>query len=88
MNINKQNYQIVSKFPTKLTDEDLIHIQRIALSYLKTHEFLTNRILRRIARVEYDQAIFFYGKMLKRKVLKRIGKASGTRYILSAKRPR
>ena len=87
MSIDKQTYRIVSKFPTKLTEEDLIHIRSIVLNYLKTNEFVTNRILREIVGVTYDQAIFFYGQMLKRKVLQKVGTASGTRYILSTKKP-
>lgn len=79
--MNKQDYQIISQFPTSLTDKDLVQIKRVMLDYLKTHEFVTNRILREIVNVTYDQAIFFFGKMLKQKVLKKIGISSGTRYV-------
>ena len=82
----KKYHRIVSKRPSRLTEEDLVNVQRIALDYLKTHEFVTNRILRKIAGVEYDQAIHFYNEMLKRKVIKKIGIASATRYILSRKK--
>lgn len=78
----KKTYKIISKHPSRLAEEDLFNVQRIALDYLKTHEFVTNRILRKIAGVEYDQAIHFYNEMLKRKVIKKIGMASATRYIL------
>lgn len=79
--MNKKNCQITSQFPTSLTDKDLVQIKRVMLDYLKTHEFVTNRILREIVSVTYDQAIFFFGKMLKQKVLKKIGISSGTRYV-------
>lgn len=82
-NINMKKYQIISKFPTSLTEEDLIHIQKVTVEYLKSHEYVTNRILRQIVNVTYDQAIFFFGRMIKRKVIKKVGTSSGTRYILS-----
>ena len=85
--MNKQNYQIVSKSPTSLTEKDLIHIQHIVVDYLKDQEFITNRILRKVTSVTYDQAIFFHNEMLKKKVLQRIGKASAIRYILNTKKP-
>lgn len=84
--MDNQNHRITSKLPTKLTEEDLVHVQRIALDYLKAHGFVTNRILREIAGVTYDQAIYFYGQMLKRKVLKKIGTASATRYLVPTKK--
>ena len=70
---------------TKLTDKDLRHAQRIAVAYLRTHEFLTNRIMRKIANISYDQAVTFFNLMLKRKVLKRHGMTAGTRYVWNRK---
>jgi hypothetical protein len=82
--MSKENYQIVSKHKAKLTEDDLGHLERIAFDYLKTHDFVTNRIMRNIANISYDQAIFFFGQALKRKALKKIGAGSATRYLLSA----
>ncbi len=79
--MGNSNYRIASRMARRLTLEDLNHIQGIVNDYLKTHAFVTNQILRKIAKVTYDQAAVFFGEMLKRKFLKRIGKGSGTRYI-------
>lgn len=84
--MNKKKYKIVSGFPTSLTESDLIHIQHIVIDYLKIHDFVTNRLLREIIDITYDQAIYFYRKMLERKILKKIGTASGTRYIMNIKK--
>jgi predicted HTH transcriptional regulator len=81
----KKQDQIISKQPTKLTEEDLKYVQQIVVKYLKSHEFVTNRILRGVVSITYDQAIFFFAQMLKRKGLNKVGNAGSTRYILPAK---
>jgi predicted HTH transcriptional regulator len=80
--MKKKKYKPISKCPTALTEKDISHIRRIAIRHLKSHEFLTNRELRGIVDISYDQAIYFYRRMLDRGVLERVGIASGTKYIL------
>jgi predicted HTH transcriptional regulator len=84
--MNNHHNQILSKIRTKLTEDDLTRVQRVVFAHLKTHESITNRVLREITSVTYDQAIFFFGQMLKRKALKKIGTSSATRYILRTKK--
>jgi predicted HTH transcriptional regulator len=84
--MDNQTYQIRSTLRTKLAEEDLVHVQRIALDFLKKHEWVTNRNLREITSVTYDQAIYFYGQMLKRRVLKKIGTGSVTHYVVGTKK--
>jgi hypothetical protein len=81
--MEREKYEIASRHLTRLTDQDLANVQRTVLDYLNTHEFVTNRILRDIVGITYDQAIFFYVQMLNRKVLQKIGARSTTRYVLS-----
>ncbi len=82
--MRKKKYKIVSEFPTSLTEKDLTRIQDIVIKYLKANDFVTNRLLREVIDITYDQAIYFYRKMLEREILKKIGTASGTRYIMNA----
>jgi hypothetical protein len=53
-----------------MKDEDITRLQGIVFDYLETHDFVTNRILRGIANVTYDQAISFFGEMVNRDTLK------------------
>jgi predicted HTH transcriptional regulator len=86
--MDKKKYKPISKCPTSLTESDITHIQRIAIRHLKCHKFLTNRELRGIVDITYDQAICFYRKMLDRGIIERIGISSGTQYILKGNKRR
>lgn len=77
-----KKYKPISKCPTSLTEKDISQIQRVAVRFVKKHNFLTNRYLRGIVDITYDQAIYFYRKMLDSGVFERVGVASGTRYVL------
>ena len=51
------------------------------VDYLSKHPTITNRILRTIAPIGYDQAIFVLGRMCDEGVLERRGNAGGTHYV-------
>lgn len=55
-----------------------------ALKYLASNPHLTNRILRTLAPLTYDQAIAALGRMCDEKVLERHGNAGGTHYVVTA----
>mgnify|MGYP000524701196 CR=1 FL=1 len=86
--MKNKKYKPISKCPTSLTEKDIGHIRRIAIHHLKNHESLTNRGLRGIVDITYDQAIYFYRRMLDRGVLERVGISSGTKYILKGTKRR
>ena len=70
----------------KLTQQELLQTQEIVLDYLKAHDAITNRALRHLtSSISYDQAIHFFNEMLFSGTLRRIGKASGTKYVLPDK---
>jgi predicted HTH transcriptional regulator len=66
-----------------LDDEGLKATELAVLEFLKVNESITNRKLRQITNVNYDQAIFFFNRMIEKGVLNRIGVASGTHYTLA-----
>lgn len=66
---------------TSLTETQMERVERLVKQFLKTSPYITNRILRQIAGVSYDQAIFFFNTMVREKRLKRIGVASGIKYL-------
>jgi predicted HTH transcriptional regulator len=56
-------------------------VEKQVSDYLTSHPSITNRELRRIAGVSYDQAIAVFHELIARGILKRIGSGSGTKYI-------
>lgn len=56
---------------------------KLTSEYLRTHPAITNRELRAISAVSYDDAIRFLGRMVDEGLLTRMGKSSGTRYVLA-----
>jgi hypothetical protein len=73
---------------TKLSEENFNRVHQIALDYLETHEFVTNGIIREIAKINYDQAIVFFARELKGNILTKVGTSKATRYIHNAKKRR
>jgi hypothetical protein len=63
-----------------LTEEQLLQVQRRVVDFLAHNPFITNRKLRDISGLSYDQAIMFFNTMLARGTLKRTGVASSTKY--------
>jgi predicted HTH transcriptional regulator len=55
------------------------------LSYLAANPKVTNRILRTLAPIKYDQAIVALGRMCDEQILERYGKTGGTHYVLAAR---
>ena len=50
------------------------------MDFLGTHPFVTNKILRSLTGINYDQAIQFFNLMLDTQKLRKEGVGSGTRY--------
>jgi hypothetical protein len=68
----------------KSSAEQLLAFQTLlskVKEHINAHGSITNRELRRIAGITYDEAIRFFKEATDRRVLLRVGKASGTRYI-------
>jgi DNA-binding IclR family transcriptional regulator len=54
----------------------------IVLRHLATEPEINNRTLRRLTGLNYDQAIKFFARMVEEGMIVRLGRASGTRYLL------
>lgn len=80
--MNKITQRAERQSRTKLTTEQLDRVQAEVAAYLKTHDYVTNRVLRAQTDISYDQAIYFFGQMLQRRFLKKIGRSSATRCVL------
>ena len=52
------------------------------MCYLRDHSSIRNQELRKLTGIDYDQAIFFFNRMILENRLRRIGVTSGIRYIL------
>jgi hypothetical protein len=64
-----------------LTDDQIRHVEQIAMRYLEKHLSINNRELRRLSDITYDQATYFFNRMLKAGRLLRTGRTAGTRYV-------
>lgn len=73
---------------TKLNAEDFTGVREAIIRYLADHEYITNRLLRGITEIGYDQAIFAFNELVGEGTLNRIGSASATRYVLARKQRR
>ena len=67
---------------TILTDDEFIQARVAVLAYLSSNESINNREFRALTHFGYDQAISFFGRMVRKGHLRRMGKASGTKYVL------
>ena len=65
---------------TKLSQSQMEEVEKEVMKYLKTHPFVTNKILRALTNINYDQAIQFFNSMLNAQKLKKEGVRSGTKY--------
>jgi hypothetical protein len=68
---------------TKLSKDEIDRISKFVLSYLMAHTSINNRTLRAITGIGYDQAIHFFGEMLKEGRIQKVGEKAGTKYILA-----
>lgn len=67
---------------TTMTEDEYRSARDFALALMASAEYLTNRELRKVTRITYDQAIFFFNRMVEEGSLVRFGRGSGTRYRL------
>ncbi len=66
-----------------LSEEECRRVERLTVEYLVIHSTITNRELRALGKVSSDQAIWFFGRMVKRGKLRRVGSRGSTKYVLS-----
>jgi hypothetical protein len=66
----------------QLRGEQLRDVEQAALLYVSTHGSITNREIRSLTGINYDQAIWFFNEMLRGGTLQRTGTASTTRYVM------
>jgi predicted HTH transcriptional regulator len=71
---------------TRLPDEKLAQVRSVVLRYLEKHEFITNRLLRGVSDIGYDQAIYVFAELMRSGDIVRIGTSSATRYVLAGTR--
>jgi len=69
---------------TTLAADTLAKVRVAIFRYLRDHESITNRALRELTGIGYDQAIDAFRKLQKSGDLNKEGVASATRYVLSA----
>jgi len=69
------------QFPTKLSPTELAMIQSKVMAFLAANPSVSNRSLRKLTGIGYDQAIHFFGEMLSRGILKRLGNGAATKYV-------
>ncbi len=67
---------------TVLTENEFTQVKEAVFPYFSRHESITNREIRELTNISYDQAINFFNRMVAQGHLKRVGKASGTKYVL------
>ena len=64
-----------------LTEDQIRHVEQIAMCYLEKHLSINNKEIRGLSDITYDQATYFFNRMLKEGRLLRTGRTSGTRYV-------
>jgi len=67
--------------PTRLSEEQIRHIEPLVVTYLDNHPSISNTDLRALAAIRYDQATYFFNRMLEEGKLLRTGRTSGIRYV-------
>ena len=70
-------------YATTLNDDEIEEVKKSVLIYLRDHEYITNRLLRDLSGVTYDQAIYFFKQMMHQGILKREGITTNIRYIMN-----
>ena len=50
--------------PTRLSEEQIRHIEPLVVIYLDNHPSISNTELRALAAIRYDQATYFFNRML------------------------
>jgi len=65
----------------KLSDNDFRAAKEMVLAYMASHNSITNRELRALTQLNYDQAVSFFNRMVAEGHFLRIGKTTTTRYV-------
>ena len=65
-----------------LTENEFVQVKEAVFAYLSRHQSTTNRELRVLTNISYDQATNFFNRMVEQGCLRRVGKGSGTKYVL------
>ena len=64
-----------------LTEDQIRHVEQIAMRYLEKKLSINNKELRGLSGITYDQATYFFNRMLQEGRLLRTGRTAGTRYV-------
>ena len=67
---------------TTLSDSEFDMAREVVLRYLRENESIANKEFRGFSNLSYDQIITLFNRMMREGVLVRVGKTSGTRYVL------
>jgi predicted HTH transcriptional regulator len=67
--------------PTRLPEEQIRRIEQKVMAYLDKNPSISNTELRVLTGIKYDQATYFFNRMLQEGKLLRTGRTSGIRYI-------
>ncbi len=65
-----------------LDKNEFAQVKEAVFAYLSRHQSIANRELRALAIIDCDQATNFFNKMVEQGCLRRVGKGSGTKYVL------
>jgi predicted HTH transcriptional regulator len=68
------------------TAEELKHFACVISSFIREKGFITNRILREITGIGYDQAIQIFNLLINKQLIKRVGTTTSTRYVCFEKK--
>jgi hypothetical protein len=72
----------MSRPRTRITEKEFAEIVVSVRKFLKKESSITNRTLRVLTGLNYDQAISFFNIAVTRGVLRRSGRGSATHYTL------
>ncbi len=65
-----------------LDKNEFAQVKEAVFAYLSRHQSIANRELRALANIGIMEATNFFNKMVEQGCLRRVGKGSGTRYVL------
>jgi predicted HTH transcriptional regulator len=71
------------KSATIVTQGDYASARDSVTEYLSSHAVITNRVLRTLTAITYDQAIFALNRMSREGILERRGRGGGSHYVLA-----
>jgi hypothetical protein len=71
-----------SRISTILSKEEVNKLKTLLLQFFSDNDCITNRKLRELYGITYDQAIYFFGQMIKENIVNRLGTTSSIHYTL------